>query len=82
MLPCQAGAPWFHVDMESFDDFVEDVAEEHDAGAKGNLFLAERRLKVEISSGTEWPWVANGSRWFPARKYLILYYYMILYVLL
>jgi hypothetical protein len=63
--------------MESFEDFVEDVAngdhgdrpkaEENDAGSKGNLFLAERRLKVEI----EWDRVAMSGRWFPARKYLI-----------
>lgn len=58
----EAGAPWFHVDMESFEDFVEDVAngdhgdrpkaEENDAGSQGNLFLAERRLKAVSKDGT------------------------------
>ena len=54
----QAGAPWFHVAMESFEDFVEDVAHgdgptAHNAGSEGNLFLAERRLKVETPGVTK-----------------------------
>jgi len=49
-------APWFHVDVESFEDFVEDATggqPEPSRTAPGNLRLAERRLQdVQEKDGT------------------------------
>ena len=45
--------------MESFEDFVEDIADAeetpggNDVESKGNLFLAERRLKVGTGSQSQ-----------------------------